>query len=140
MVNRELLGGHSISELAGNLSFVGVCVAYLNTDILMLRVLSLGSIALSIVFQYYRAIPLWIPIRWNVLLLGINTVMTLNLVFERNRADNMGKELEKIYGEGLFQARGFSKVEFLRLFEKAQVVTLKPGEKLAEDGKENRKL
>ena len=139
MIKRRI-GGHSISELAGNLSFVGVCVAYLNTDILMLRVLSLGSIALSILFQYYRAIPLWIPIRWNVLLLGINTVMSFNLIYERNRANNMGKDLEKIYEDGLFHARGFSKVEFLRLFEKAQLVVLKPGERLAEDGKENRKL
>ena len=140
MVHKRYWGGHSLSEIAGNLSFVGVCFAYLHTDILMLRVLSMGSIGLSIVFQYYRAIPLWIPIRWNILLLGINTVMTMNLIYERTRADNMGTELETIYKEGLFQARGFSKVEFLRLFEKAEKVTMKAGERLTQDGKENRKL
>jgi Popeye protein conserved region len=111
--------GYSISEICGNVSFVFVCIAYLNTDILRLRLLSTGSIALSILFQYYRAIPLWIPIRWNGLLLAINTVMTASLIAERRRADNMPKDLEEIYIDGLFEARGFSKVEFVRLFGKA---------------------
>lgn len=137
---RSFLGNHSVSEIAGNVSFVGVCFAYLHTDILMLRVLSMGSIGLSVAFQYYRAIPLWIPIRWNVLLLGINTVMTVSLMMERARAERMNEEWETIYKEGLFETRGFSKVEFLRLFETAELVVAKPGERLAEDGKVNRKL
>lgn len=132
--------GYSISEICGNVSFVFVCIAYLNTDILRLRLLSTGSIALSILFQYYRAIPLWIPIRWNALLLAINTVMTASLIAERRRADNMPKDLEEMYQNGLFETRGFSKVEFVRLFGKASKLTFKKGEKLARDGQSNRRL
>ncbi|CAB9500345.1 cNMP [Seminavis robusta] len=134
------LTGYSVSEICGNVSFVFVCVAYLNTDILMLRVLSTGSIALSILFQYYRAIPLWIPIRWNVLLLAINSVMTVSLIAERQMANNMPGELAGTYTNGLFEARGLSKVEFVRLFSRAQKITLRKREKLAQDGQVNRRL
>jgi hypothetical protein len=136
----NIAGGYSLSELAGHASFVGVCVAYLNTDIFMLRLLSMGSISLSIIFQYYRAIPLWIPIRWNALLLGINTVMTVSLMLERQRADNMPPVMEVIYREGCFEKRGFNKVEFIRLFSVAKKIILKPGTRLASDGKENTRL
>jgi Popeye protein conserved region len=138
--NESNFTGYSISEICGNVSFVFVCIAYLNTDILRLRLLSTGSIALSILFQYYRAMPLWIPIRWNALLLAINTVMTASLIAERRRADNMPKDLEEIYHNGLFETRGFNKVEFVRLFDKASQLTFKKGEKLATDGHSNRRL
>lgn len=140
MVDKTLAGGYSLSEAAGHISFVGVCIAYLNTDILMLRLLSMGSISLSIIFQYYRAIPLWIPIRWNTLLLGINTVMIASLLIEQQQADNMSPTLEIIYREGCFEKRGFSKVEFLRLFDKAKQVSFQRGTKLASDGEENKTL
>ena len=35
------------------------------------------GISLSIIFQYYRERPLWIPIKWNALFLLINTVMAM---------------------------------------------------------------
>ena len=134
------MAGYSLAEAAGHISFVGVCLAYLNTDIFMLRLLSMGSISLSIIFQYYRAIPLWIPIRWNALLLGINTVMTVSLILERQRANNMPSNMEVIYREGNFETRGFSKVEFLRLFAVAEKVSLKRDMKLVRDGHVNKKL
>jgi len=140
MVSRANPAGFSLSEMSGHISFICVCAAYLNKDILMLRILSMASISLSIVFQYYRAIPLWIPIRWNTLLLGINTVMTASLILERTRADNMPADMENIYLEGHFEKRGFSKVEFLRLFEKATKVHVTKGAMLARDGQENKTL
>jgi len=139
MISRTL-AGYSLAEAAGHISFVGVCVAYLHTDIFMLRVLSTGSISLSILFQYYRAVPLWIPIRWNVLLLGINTFMTVSLILEERRADEMPPAMEDIYREGHFKARGFSRVEFMRLFARAERVSLKRGTTLARDHQVNNKL
>ena len=141
MVSKTIMPGSiSLSEVAGHVSFVGVCIAYLNTDILMLRLLSMGSISLSIMFQYYRAIPLWIPIRWNTLLLGINSFMTGSLVLERQRANNMPQGMESIYRDGYFEKRGFSKVEFMRLFAVAKKVSLKQDTCLARDGHVNEKL
>jgi hypothetical protein len=140
VVSKTRLMGYSMSEIAGHASFICVCAAYLNTDILMLRILSMGSITLSIVFQFYRAIPLWIPIRWNFLLLGINTTMTIALIVEKSRANNMPKDMEQLYEKGLFEQRGFSRVEFLRLFSKGKQYSLSKGSKIASHGSANTKL
>ena len=134
------LGGLSISELAGNLAFICVAAAYLNTEILVLRLLAMGGIGLSIVFQYYRDIPLWIPIRWNVLLLCINAAMATTLILERRRAEQMSPELARLYQLGHFENRGFSRVEFCKLFDVGTKVKLKSGDTIARDGVENVKL
>jgi len=66
--------------------------------------------------------------------------MTASLILERTRADNMPADMENIYLEGHFEKRGFSKVEFLRLFEKATKVHVTKGAMLARDGQENKTL
>jgi hypothetical protein len=130
----------SVSELVGNVSFVCATVAYMNTDILELRCLVMGGISLSIIFQYYRAVPMWIPIRWNFLLLGINAAMVTSLVLERRKANRMPKELEELYMNAHFENRGFSRVEFCGMFELGKKTRLKAGDVIARDGQENTKL
>jgi hypothetical protein len=65
----------NFSEVTGHLAFVVAAAAFLEDDILYLRAYSICSIAMSIIFQFYREIPLWIPIRWNYLFIGINAFM-----------------------------------------------------------------
>ena len=134
------MGGMSLSELAGNVSFICAMAAFLNTDILVLRSLVMGGIGLSIIFQYYRTFPLWIPIRWNVALLGINAIMATKLLWERHRANQMSSELEALYRDAHFEKRGFSRVEFCKLFDLGNKVQLKAGDTVARDGMENTKL
>jgi CRP-like cAMP-binding protein len=130
----------SLSELAGNLSFLCIVAAYLCTDILQLRLLAAASVALSILFQYYRAAPLWIPIRWNALLLAVKTAMLTALVLERRRANSMPPELEDLYSSGHFEKRGFSRVEFMRLFGRGRERSVKANEFLTREGQVNTKL
>jgi hypothetical protein len=132
--------GMSLSELAGNFSFVCATAAYMNTDILELRYLVMGYISLSIIFQYYRAVPLWIPIRWNFLLLGINAAMVTSLVLEHRKANRMPKDLEELYKNAHFENRGFSRVEFCGMFELGKKTRLKAGDVIARDGQENTTL
>ena len=138
-VKRKFLG-MSLSELAGNISFVCVTTAYMSTDILLLRVLATASTLLSIAFQFYRASPLWIPIRWNFLLLGINSVMISNLLVEYHRAHHMPAELKALFREANFEKRGFSPVEFNKLFRAGKQKRYPKGTVLTRDGKENNKL
>lgn len=130
----------SLGEVAGNASFVVVTLSFLNTDILMLRYLAMGGTSLSVLFQYYRAVPLWIPIRWNVLLLAINAAMATALIVERREANHMPAELEYLYKNANFEARGFDRVEFYKLFKMGQKVRLDPGQFLTRDGEENKIL
>jgi hypothetical protein len=101
---------------AGNSSFILALAAFCNTDMLYLRLLAMGSISLSIIFQFYRAMPLWIPIRWNVLLLAINAIMAGSLAYETHQAEYMPTDFEGLYKKAFFEQRGFNKVEFCRLF------------------------
>jgi hypothetical protein len=140
MNDRRKYLGMSISELLGNVSFFFATAAYLNTDMLQLRACAMGGITLGMIFQFYRTAPLWLPIRWNFLLLGINGFMVANLLFERHQANSMPPQLERILQEGNFEKRGFSRVEFCQLFRVGNQVRYKAGEFLTRDGKENRKL
>ncbi|GMH98324.1 hypothetical protein TrVE_jg12910 [Triparma verrucosa] len=76
----------------------------------------MGGISLSIVFQYFRTLPLWIPIRWNSLFLAINGFMVAFLVKERTEANRMAPWQRQLY-ETEFAHMGFTEVEFCRLLE-----------------------
>ena len=66
---------YKLSNVAGHGAFVFLAVSYLDSDFLQLRLYAMSGISLSIIFQYYRDKPVWIPIRWNVLFLLINVAM-----------------------------------------------------------------
>eukprot|EP00980_Cylindrotheca_fusiformis_P018642 scaffold6200_cov118-Cylindrotheca_fusiformis.AAC.4 len=126
--------------MAGNVSSILVLAAYTMTDILALRVISVAATTLALLFQYYRKVPLWIPIRWNVVLLLINTTMVTKLYLERQRAESMTKDMEELYEKGQFSRRGFSRVEFLRLHDLAEVVTLPPNQVMVRQGEHKESL
>lgn len=132
--------GVSFSELAGHASFVCVTAAFLNTDMMVLRALAMSGVTLSIIFQFYRPMPLWIPIRWNFLLLAINGAMCFILINERHQANSMPCEMEIIFREANFEKRGFSRVEFNKLFRMGKKVKYKCGEFLTQAGRENTRL
>ncbi|CAJ1947853.1 unnamed protein product [Cylindrotheca closterium] len=138
--NRKRFLDHNLSELAGNLSSFLVLAAYTMTDIFALRLVSLVATSLALVFQYYRKIPLWIPIRWNLVLVLINGAMVTKLHLERQRADSMTPTMQELFEKGHFQQRGFSKVEFLRLYELAQVVKVPPGTVVVKKGQAKHSL
>mmetsp|Transcript_20193 Transcript_20193/g.26771 ORF Transcript_20193/g.26771 Transcript_20193/m.26771 type:complete len:97 (+) Transcript_20193:2-292(+) len=88
----------------------------------------MGGISLSMLFQYYRPQPLSIPLRWNSLFLAVNVIMVTQLYLERKEAEEfMGEELEDLFTVGLFEKRGFGRLEFWRLFRMARREELESG-------------
>lgn len=57
---------------------------------------ALSGIGLSILFQFYRAEPLWIPIGWNGLFMVINISMIALLLKERNDAARIQEDPEQV--------------------------------------------
>lgn len=51
----------------------------------------------SIAFQYYRPQPLWIPISWNVIFLGINVGMVGLILKEESDAKEQDRDTAAIY-------------------------------------------
>ena len=135
---RTFLGGMSLSELAGNASFLCAMGAFLNTDILVLRFLVMGGIALGVVFQYYYYHLA--GFQTDIFLFLVNAAMATALIMERRRAGQMSTELYELYRNGSFEKRGFSRVEFMKLFECGTKVELNAGDQIAREGLENTKL
>lgn len=129
----------TFSDLAGHGSFLFLALSYLESDFLNLRLYALSGISLSIIFQYYREKPLWIPIRWNSLFFLINSIMIFLLLKQRTDAENLPDEQKQLYTK-VFQAKGMSPVEFLKLISIAKRLDAKKGDKLVDEQKTNTRL
>uniref|UniRef100_A0A7S4RGH5 Cyclic nucleotide-binding domain-containing protein n=1 Tax=Ditylum brightwellii TaxID=49249 RepID=A0A7S4RGH5_9STRA len=131
----------SIAVLSGHTAFILTGLAYATSDVLHLRLLAMGGISLSMLFQYYRPQPLSIPLRWNSLFLAVNVIMVTQLYLERKEAEEfMGEELEDLFTVGLFEKRGFGRLEFWRLFRMARREELESGFYIKRVGEEVNKL
>lgn len=129
----------SWSDLAGHGSFMFLACSYLESDFLNLRMFAMSGITLSILFQYYREKPLWLPIGWNSLFLLINAVMIGALIKDDLAADNLSAEEKKLYHD-VFEMKGMSKVDFHHLMAKAKHVHINSGDKLVDETKQNTRL
>ena len=130
----------SLSVISGHASSLCTVLAYCNGDMITLRSLAISSGVLSITFQYFRPQPLWIPIGWSAILLCINGYMVTQLLIERHKANHLSPQLQKIYDEGGFDERGFSKIQFMKFFEQSRRVVFTNNEMISQEGREMNKL
>ena len=124
---------YSYSDLCGHGAFFMLGLSYLETEIFNLRLYAATGITLSILFQYYREKPLWIPIRWNTIFLLINSIMIAHLLKEQYEVLLIPQEQMQIY-DTVFKVRGMKPVDFLHLMSIANRHELKKGEKLIKKG------
>lgn len=88
---------------------------------------------MNIIFQYYRELPLWIPIRWNSIFFAINLAMIALLVKKERDAQNIPEEQKELYLTQ-FQSAGMLPVEFLQLMSIATRSEHEKGKALALQG------
>ena len=74
--------GMTITELCGHSAFVLLGWSYVVDDPFLLRCLATASFSAQICFQFFREKPLWLPIRWNVLFVGVNMVWIAKMLNE----------------------------------------------------------
>lgn len=139
-MTKPLFFDSSIAVMLGHAAFLLTGMAYLTKDILHLRLLAMSGISASMVFQYYRPQPLRMPLRWNSLFLVINCVMASLLYRDRQEAENMSEDMLEIYRHGLFEKRGFRKVDFYRLFGLAKKEVRNRGDYLKRAGEKTHQL
>lgn len=123
-----------LTNLAGHGSFIMLALGYLESDFLHLRVFAFTGISLSILFQYYREKPLWIPIRWNSLFLLINAVMIYLLLNEEDSLSNLPEEMQLLY-QNVFSKRGMKPLEFRYLMAIVRRQELRKGDRIATENK-----
>ncbi|CAM9305592.1 unnamed protein product [Choristocarpus tenellus] len=132
---RMHLTSTTVSNLCGHGSFVMLALAYMESDVLLLRGYATSGIVLSVLFQFYRPQPLWIPIGWNGLFLLINVTMIGMILKERNDAGHIGDNTEQacVY-EKVFEGVELDPVDFVKLMDLADRKVLPKGYRLTEFG------
>eukprot|EP00978_Attheya_sp_CCMP212_P009859 scaffold23476_cov53-Attheya_sp.AAC.2 len=122
-MTRPLFEDTSVSVsvvVAGHTAFILMLLAYVRRDILELRMLAISSISFTMIYQYFRPRPLYLPLAWNSIFLSLNITMATLLYKEYYDAHyRMSPQLQGIFQNGSFGVRGFDKVEFNRLFSES---------------------
>lgn len=129
----------TLSNLFGHASFVCLALSYVSSDALLLRTFAVGGVSCNIVFQYYRAQPLWLPLKWNALFLTINGLMIAVLLGEAADEQRMSVE-EKVIYDTVFKSRGMSPTAFLRLMKVAERQEVEKGKLIISSSKETSHL
>jgi len=139
-MTKPIMFNSNLSTLCGHAAFIFMGAAYLTKDMFLLRTTAIGSITMSMIFQYYRPQPLIVPLRWNIVFLSINALMAAMLYQERKDAESMSDDLLFIYNDGDFIHRGFTKVDFYKLFSIAKKEKRKNMDYLKTQGSINDKM
>ena len=126
----------SFSDLCGH----GAFVSYLSSDITYLRMSAVSGIMLSVIFQYYREKPLWIPIRWNAIFLITNIVLLIQLFKEANDADNLPEEQKQLFLEVFKDLGNMKMVDVLHLMMIANRKEFVSGSNIVNAGKKRTHL
>lgn len=129
----------SLSDVAGHASFILLAISYLESDFLQLRLFATSGITFSIIFQYYREKPLWLPIGYNSVFLLINLVMILMLLKEENDANSIPVEKKTLY-ENTFMKKGMKPVDFLHLISLAQRMEAEKGDTIVSEHTKNTRV
>lgn len=115
---------YQLSNVAGHGAFICLALSYMESDFLQLRVFAVSSGVLSMLFQFYREKPLWIPLQWNMAFLIINGLMIGLLVKEAADGYNIPDDQKQLY-IAVFENRGMKLSDFLYLISHAKKETKK---------------
>lgn len=126
-----VVGEHVSMELVGHLAYTLGVMSFLLKEILWLRVLTVVSASLCIVFNYFALTePMWVPIYWNAALAGINLVQIGILLFERTEIPL--SERDRWLHENVFSS--LTQREFRKLVQTATTKCSHEGETLILEG------
>ncbi len=129
----------NVSSIMGHMSFIMLAFSFMESDVVLLRSYAIGAISASILFQYYRAQPLWLPISWNVIFLLINGAMITALIRERQEASHLEPAEAEVYSE-VYDKVGTDPVKFLRVIRRAERHKISKGTIMAKAGNPQKKL
>ena len=121
----------NIATVAGHLAFGLIAFSFLVKDILWLRVISTIASLFSVFYNYViPPEPMWIPIGWNFVFVGVNLYHIAIIIYEK-RPIKMAPKDKELY-ETLFKE--MTPVEYLKISKVAQWQKYSSGEKLIRQG------
>ena len=115
----------NVALIAGHLAFGLIAFSFLVKDILWLRIVSILASLFSVFYNWVIPVePMWIPIGWNFVFVGLNLYNIAVIIYEK-RPIKMAPKDKELY-ETLF--KDLSPVEYLKISKVAQWKTFKSGE------------
>ena len=125
----------SVREVFGHVSFLLLGYSYLTSDLMQLRALAVGGLSAAMVFQYFRADPLWLPIRWNALFVAINAIWVAKMWFDEREAERWCTAEERALYERHFSHMALA--DFRTLVSHGRWMDLDVGTEVTTEGKPN---
>ena len=125
----------TLAEIFGHTSFCLVALSYTLQDMLWLRGLAVCGASSMLVFTYFHphGRVLWLPFRWNVLFVIINSCWIAKLLSDAFLAENLTEEQSAVRD----RFTNMSAVDFARLLRISTRRSLSPGEQLLSQGQLN---
>ena len=107
----------NVALIAGHLAFGLIAFSFLVKDILWLRIVSILASLFSVFYNWVIPVePMWIPIGWNFVFVGLNLYHIAVIIYEK-RPIKMAPKDKELY-ETLF--KDLSPVEYLKISKVAQ--------------------
>jgi len=125
----------SISDLCGHGSFVILAISFVCSELLHLRIAALFAGLSMATFNYFHpnGRPLWLPFRWNVLFLLINSGWIAYLLKLNYDANHLKKYENWLYEE-VFALSGMKRVDFLKLVRGGELKIYNKGDHVTTQG------
>ncbi|KAL7576657.1 hypothetical protein ACA910_005589 [Epithemia clementina (nom. ined.)] len=127
----------SISEVCGHSSFVLVALSYSVDDFLLLRCIAVVGSTAMLVFTYFHPYGriLWLPFKWNVLFIALNSYRIGKVLLERHFADNFPSDIIALRDDHFHL---MDPVEFAKLVRLGTEESFQRGDVLVRQGQDNR--
>lgn len=126
----------TLSEVCGHCSFMLVAISYAVDDFLTLRIIAVAGSAAMLFFTYFHphGRPLWLPFKWNVLFIGLNSYRIGKVYLDRFQAENLPDDWID------FRNRNFylmDRTDFAKLVKAGTVEQFGEGDVVVAQGEDN---
>mmetsp|Transcript_12258 Transcript_12258/g.26166 ORF Transcript_12258/g.26166 Transcript_12258/m.26166 type:complete len:546 (+) Transcript_12258:86-1723(+) len=117
----------NLSECFGHSSFILVALSYYSDDFLQLRLMAVLGSTSMLVFTYFHPHGriLWLPLKWNMLFIAINSYRIGKVLLDRWKAEKIDPGLKKFREDHLYV---MDEVDFLKLMKIAKEEVFEEGD------------
>jgi len=129
----------TLSECFGHASFILVAASYATEDFLQLRIMAVLGSGAMLLFTYFHphGRVLWLPLKWNLLFIALNSYRIGRVLFQRYMADQLSDEMKMFRQQHLSV---LDAVDFYKLISIAKEETFEEGEVVMIQGAANHKV
>jgi CRP-like cAMP-binding protein len=126
----------TVSEIFGHSSFLLVAISYAVDDFLMPRIIAVAGSTAMLVFTYFHphGRVLWLPFKWNMLFIAINSYRIGKVYLERYWASQLSEEFLELRRKHFYL---MDAEDFAKLVRLGKVEEYKPGDHIASQGVSN---